>query len=76
MPRTTGTKNLARSVQREIALDALRGARPVDIVREYEVGEATVHRLRNEALQDPGGAVELAREELAYRLEVVEIVGK
>lgn len=75
MPRATGTKNLPRSVQREIALDVLRGARPVDIVREYEVGEATVHRLRSEALRDPDGAVELAREELAFRLEVAEIIG-
>lgn len=76
MPRTTGSKTRPRSVQREIALDALRGARPVDVATEYEVTESTVRRLRDEATRDPEGAVELAREELAFRLEVAEISGE
>lgn len=75
MPRTTGSKNLPRSVQREIALDALRGVTLAQIAREHDVSPDTPARLRDEALRDPEGAVEEAREELAFREEVAELTG-
>lgn len=75
MPRTTGSKDLPRSVRREIALDALRGASPAEIAREHDIHLTAVTRLRNEALRDPEGALEEAREELEFRLEVLEILG-
>lgn len=73
MPRPTGTKNLPRSVQRSIALDALRGARIVDVAKEHKITEQGVRRLRDEALRDPDGAFEEAREELAFRREIMEL---
>lgn len=77
MPRTKGAKNLnlPRTLQREIILDDLRGGSPTRIVHEYGVSERTVFRLRTEALKDPEGAVEEAREELAFREEVAELAG-
>lgn len=74
MPRTTGSKNLPRSVQREIALDSLRGVPTSEIAGENGITEDGVRRLRRKAERDPEGAVEEAREELAFRLEVVEML--
>lgn len=75
MPRTTGSKNLPRSVQREIALDAIRGVSPTEIAREHDVHLTAVTRLRDEALRDPEGSVEEARGELEFRLEILELLG-
>lgn len=74
MPRTTGSKNLPKSVQREIALDALRGVPTSEIASENGITEDGVRRLRRKAERDPEAAVEEAREELAFRLEVVEML--
>jgi len=74
MPRPPGTTNLPRSVQRAIALDALRGVPAPRIAREYGVHLNTVYRRRDEALKDPEGALEAAREELAFREEVLELL--
>lgn len=74
MSRPAGSKNLSRSVQREIALNTLRGVPPAQIAREHGVHITTVTRLRDEAEKDPEGAVEEAREELAFREEVAELL--
>lgn len=75
MPRPVGSKNLPRSVQRSIALDALRGVPAVRIAAEHSITDRAVYRLRDEAMRDPEGAVEEAREELLFREEVLEMLG-
>lgn len=57
-----------------MALDAIRGVPVTHVAREYGVTHGTVIRLRDEAAEDPEGAVERAREELAFREEVLEIL--
>lgn len=74
MPRPPGNENLPRSVQRAIALDALRGVPAPRIARHYGVHPNTVYRHRDEALADPEGALEAAREELAFREEVLRMM--
>jgi hypothetical protein len=73
MPRPKGAKNLPRSVQRAVALDALRGVPTSRIMAEHGVSKARVYRLRDEATEDPEGALEEAREELEFRREVYEL---